>query len=73
MPPVGVRYVLLGSSAVMHLDLLYLADAVGHIVPLYIPWARKAGPYLGMSLWLWPGVLDVIQGVGLGMILPQAR
>ncbi|KAF8274895.1 modular protein with glycoside hydrolase family 13 and glycosyltransferase family 5 domains [Lactarius quietus] len=38
---------------------------------LYIPWAGRAGPYLGISLWLWLGVLDAIQGVGLGMILLQ--
>ncbi|KIJ57158.1 glycosyltransferase family 5 protein [Sphaerobolus stellatus SS14] len=38
---------------------------------LYIPWAGAAGPYLGTSLWLWLGVLDAIQGVGLGMILLQ--
>ncbi|KAF8306355.1 glycoside hydrolase family 13 and glycosyltransferase family 5 protein [Clavulina sp. PMI_390] len=38
---------------------------------LYIPWAGNAGPYLGTSLWLWLGVLDAIQGVGLGMILLQ--
>ncbi|EGO18524.1 glycoside hydrolase family 13/glycosyltransferase family 5 protein [Serpula lacrymans var. lacrymans S7.9] len=38
---------------------------------LYIPWAGKGGPYLGLSLWLWLGVLDAIQGVGLGMILLQ--
>lgn len=40
---------------------------------LYIPWAGKAGPYLGTALWLWLGVLDAIQGVGLGMILLQVR
>ena len=40
---------------------------------LYIPWAGHAGPYLGISLWLWLGVLDAIQGVGLGMILLQVR
>ncbi|KAH8833661.1 modular protein with glycoside hydrolase family 13 and glycosyltransferase family 5 domains [Flagelloscypha sp. PMI_526] len=38
---------------------------------LYIPWAGTSGPYLGVSLWLWLGVLDAIQGVGLGMILLQ--
>ncbi|KAI5123355.1 hypothetical protein M0805_001776 [Coniferiporia weirii] len=37
----------------------------------YLPWAGKGGPYLGVSLWLWLGVLDAIQGVGLGMILLQ--
>ena len=38
---------------------------------LYIPWAGSGGPYLGVSLWLWLGVLDAIQGVGLGLILLQ--
>ncbi|KAI0341602.1 glycoside hydrolase family 13 and glycosyltransferase family 5 domain-containing protein [Trametopsis cervina] len=38
---------------------------------LYIPWAGRAGPYLGISLWLWLGVLDAVQGVGLGLILLQ--
>ncbi|KAH9946048.1 glycoside hydrolase family 13 and glycosyltransferase family 5 protein [Epithele typhae] len=38
---------------------------------LYIPWAGHAGPYLGVCLWLWLGVLDAIQGVGLGLILLQ--
>ncbi|WVQ83663.1 hypothetical protein IAT38_005806 [Cryptococcus sp. DSM 104549] len=38
---------------------------------LYIPWGGVAGPYLGTCLWLWLGVLDAIQGVGLGMILLQ--
>ncbi|KAI9612902.1 hypothetical protein KEM48_003978 [Puccinia striiformis f. sp. tritici PST-130] len=37
----------------------------------YLPWAGSAGPYLGTSLWLWLGVLDAVQGVGLGMILLQ--
>ncbi|KZT42041.1 glycoside hydrolase family 13/glycosyltransferase family 5 protein [Sistotremastrum suecicum HHB10207 ss-3] len=38
---------------------------------LYIPWAGRGGPYLGTTLWLWLGVLDAVQGVGLGMILLQ--
>ncbi|RXK40574.1 alpha-1,3-glucan synthase [Tremella mesenterica] len=38
---------------------------------LYIPWGGAAGPYIGTCLWLWLGVLDAIQGVGLGMILLQ--
>ena len=38
---------------------------------LYIPWAGRGGPYLGISLWLWLGVLDAVQGVGLGLILLQ--
>jgi alpha-1,3-glucan synthase len=40
-------------------------------VGLYVPWGGVAGPYLGTCLWLWLGVLDAIQGVGLGMILLQ--
>lgn len=40
---------------------------------LYIPWAGRGGPYLGTTLWLWLGVLDAVQGVGLGMILLQVR
>lgn len=40
-------------------------------IALYLPWAGAAGPYLATSLWLWLGVLDAIQGVGLGMILLQ--
>ncbi|WVN90024.1 uncharacterized protein L203_105256 [Cryptococcus depauperatus CBS 7841] len=38
---------------------------------LYVPWGGSAGPYIGTCLWLWLGVLDAIQGVGLGMILLQ--
>ena len=38
---------------------------------LYIPWAGHGGPYLGVCLWLWLGVLDAIQSVALGLILLQ--
>ena len=40
-------------------------------VALYIPWAGGVGPWLSVSLWLWMGVLDAVQGVGFGMILLQ--
>lgn len=40
-------------------------------VGLYVPWGGVAGPYIGTCIWLWLGVLDAIQGVGLGMILLQ--
>ena len=36
-------------------------------------WAGKVGPFLGSALWLYLGVLDNIQGVGLGMLLLQVR
>lgn len=39
----------------------------------WVPWAGSplAGALLGRSLWLWLGVLDTIQGCGIGMILLQ--
>ena len=40
-------------------------------VALYVPWAGGAGPWISVSLWLWLGVLDAAQGVGLGLILLQ--
>ena len=40
-------------------------------VALYVPWAGGVGPWISISLWLWLGVLDAVQGVGLGMILLQ--
>ena len=40
-------------------------------VALYVPWAGGAGPWISLSLWLWLGVLDAVQGVGMGMILLQ--
>ncbi|KAJ3985674.1 modular protein with glycoside hydrolase family 13 and glycosyltransferase family 5 domains [Lentinula detonsa] len=40
-------------------------------IATYVPWAGSGGPYLSVGLWLWLGVLDAIQGVGLGLILLQ--
>jgi len=40
-------------------------------VALYLPWAGRGGPWISVSLWLWLGVLDAVQGVGLGLILLQ--
>jgi alpha-1,3-glucan synthase len=37
----------------------------------YLPWAGAAGPYVSIALWLWLGVLDGIQGVGIGIMLLQ--
>ncbi|KAL8728257.1 MAG: hypothetical protein Q9181_005404 [Wetmoreana brouardii] len=39
----------------------------------WVPWAGGpvAGALTGRVLWLWLGVLDVVQGVGFGMILLQ--
>ncbi|KIK56034.1 hypothetical protein GYMLUDRAFT_47472, partial [Collybiopsis luxurians FD-317 M1] len=49
-----------------------LTDALGNILPSnLLPWGSSSGPYLSVSLWLWLGVLDALQGVSLGMILLQ--
>ncbi|KAL7416221.1 putative alpha-1,3-glucan synthase [Mrakia frigida] len=40
-------------------------------IALNMAWAGKIGPFLGSALWLYLGVLDNIQGVGLGMLLLQ--
>jgi alpha-1,3-glucan synthase len=40
-------------------------------IATYVPWAGSGGPYLSVGLWLWLGVLDSVQGVGLGLILLQ--
>ncbi|WAQ90638.1 hypothetical protein PtA15_13A37 [Puccinia triticina] len=40
-------------------------------VASYISWGGSAGSHIATSLWLWLGVLDAVQGVGLGMILLQ--
>ncbi|QIW99286.1 hypothetical protein AMS68_004804 [Peltaster fructicola] len=39
----------------------------------FLPWAGTplASALLGRSLWLWLGVLDSLQGVGIGMLLLQ--
>lgn len=39
----------------------------------FVPWGATdvGGAVLGRALWLWLGVLDELQGVGLGMILLQ--
>jgi alpha-1,3-glucan synthase len=34
-------------------------------------WPNGIGPYFSLSLWLWLGVLDAIQAVGLSMMLLQ--
>jgi hypothetical protein len=57
----------LGCSVLIPHQMLWGTSSLA----LYIPWAGAAGPYLGISLWLWLGVLDAVQGVGLGMILLQ--
>jgi len=40
-------------------------------IGLYLPWAGTplASAVLSRCLWLWLGLLDNIQGVGLGMVL----
>ncbi|KAK5352821.1 hypothetical protein LTR61_003949 [Exophiala xenobiotica] len=41
-------------------------------IAAFVPWGGPVtGALLGRALWLWLGVLDELQGVGLGMILLQ--
>lgn len=42
-------------------------------IGMYLPWAGGpvASALLGRALWLWLGVLDSLQGVGIGMLLLQ--
>ena len=54
-----------GSPAFMH--MFWGASSVA----TYVPWAGGAGPWISVPLWLWLGVLDAVQGIGLGMILLQ--
>ncbi|KAK4704606.1 hypothetical protein P7C70_g1601, partial [Phenoliferia sp. Uapishka_3] len=56
-----------GLGAPRWCQMLWGTSGVG----VYLPWAGSAGPYLSICLWLWLGVLDSIQGVGLGMMLLQ--
>ncbi|KIV87923.1 hypothetical protein, variant [Exophiala sideris] len=41
-------------------------------IAAYVPWGgATCGALLGRTLWLWLGVLDEVQGIGLGMLLLQ--
>ncbi|KAF2804995.1 alpha-1,3-glucan synthase Ags2 [Mytilinidion resinicola] len=59
----------IGLGAPRWLQMLWGVSGIG----LYLPWAGSpiASALLGRSLWLWLGLLDTVQGVGLGMILLQ--
>jgi alpha-1,3-glucan synthase len=50
-------------------QMLWATSNIG----LYVPWAGgpAASAFAGRALWLWLGVLDALQGVGIGMILLQ--
>ncbi|KAF1995683.1 glycosyltransferase family 5 protein [Amniculicola lignicola CBS 123094] len=59
----------IGLGAPRWAQMLWGVSGMG----MYVPWAGPpaVGALLGRSLWLWLGVLDVLQGVGFGMILLQ--
>ncbi|KAJ3818641.1 glycoside hydrolase family 13 and glycosyltransferase family 5 protein [Lentinula raphanica] len=56
-----------GLGAPRWCQMLWATSSLG----TYLPWGGTSGPYLGITLWLWLGILDAIQGIGLGMILLQ--
>ncbi|ORY78163.1 cell wall alpha-1,3-glucan synthase ags1 [Protomyces lactucae-debilis] len=62
IPVVGI-----GLGAPRWAQMLWATSNIGQAMQ----WAGQAGPYLGRCLWLWLGVLDAIQGVGIGMLLLQ--
>jgi alpha-1,3-glucan synthase len=41
------------------------------LIGFYLPWSGDLGPYVGVSLWLWLGVMDMIQSSGLIIMLLQ--
>ncbi|KAI9836233.1 MAG: hypothetical protein M1819_001570 [Sarea resinae] len=59
----------IGLGAPRWCQLLWSTSNIG----FYLPWAGSAisSALLSRVLWLWLGVLDALQGVGLGMILLQ--
>lgn len=59
----------IGLGAPRWAQMLWGTSGMG----LFIPWAGTpvVGALVSRALWLWLGVLDVLQGVGLGMILLQ--
>ncbi|KAF2458155.1 hypothetical protein BDY21DRAFT_214196 [Lineolata rhizophorae] len=59
----------IGLGAPRWCQMLWGTSSIG----MYIPWAsgHVGSALAGRSLWLWLGVLDTVQGVGLGMILLQ--
>lgn len=59
----------LGLGAPRWAQMLWGTSGIG----LYVPWAGgpAVGALVGRALWLWLGVLDALQGVGLGMVLLQ--
>ena len=59
----------IGLGAPRWAQMLWGTSGMG----LFVSWAGAPviGALVGRALWLWLGVLDVLQGVGLGMILLQ--
>ncbi|KAK1758077.1 alpha-1,3-glucan synthase [Echria macrotheca] len=57
----------IGLGAPRWAQMLWGASGIG----LYLPWAGSAvgSAIVSRCLWLWLGVLDNIQGVGIGMVL----
>lgn len=60
----------IGLLAPRWAQMLWGVSGIGNWVP-WMPGGPIAGALAGRSLWLWLGVLDAVQGVGLGMMLLQ--
>jgi len=57
----------IGLGAPRWCQMFWSLTGVGH----NLAWAGSFGPFLSVATWLWLGVLDAVQGVGLGMALLQ--
>lgn len=57
----------IGLGAPRWAQMLWATSGIG----LYLPWCGSAalGAIISRCLWLWLGLLDTVQGVGLGMVL----
>ena len=62
-----IPMVAIGLGAPRWCQMFWGTSGIG----LNMNWAGKIGPYLSTGLWLYLGVLDNVQGVGLGMLLLQ--
>ncbi|EEB06005.2 cell wall alpha-1,3-glucan synthase mok11 [Schizosaccharomyces japonicus yFS275] len=57
----------LGLGAPRWLQTLWGTSNIG----IHLPYFKSAAPYMSRMLWLWLGLLDSVQGIGIGLILLQ--
>ena len=60
----------IGLGAPRWCQMLWGTSNMGQWIP-WVAGSPLAGALVGRSLWLWLGLLDTLQGIGIGMILLQ--